>query len=77
MLARLRKAKMAGATVFEGDQGFGSTGQVHRVRYLSDDRPLAVVVVDEPEKIDALVERLASVLHDVVVVVDDVEIVEV
>lgn len=76
VLARLRKAKLAGATVFEADMGFGTSGQLHRGHYLSDDRPLAVVVVDEPEKIDALVGALDAVLRDVVVIVDDVEIVE-
>lgn len=76
VLARLRKAKLAGATVFEADQGFGTSGVLHRGHYLSDDRPLAVVVVDAPEKIDALVDALAAVLHDVVALVEDVEIVE-
>lgn len=76
VLGRARKAKLAGATVFEGDEGFGSTGRVHRGHYLSDDRPLAVVFVDDPEKIDALLDALTPLLEGVLAVVDEVEMLD-
>lgn len=76
VLRRARKAKLAGATVFEGYEGFGGTGSVHRGHYLSDDRPLAVVFVDVPEKIDALLDAIGPLLEGVVTVVDEVEVLD-
>ena len=73
LLKRARKAKLAGATVFEGDEGFGASGHVHREHLMGDDRPLAVVFIDEPDKIDAFLDEVSHLLHDVVVTFDDVE----
>ncbi len=76
LLKRARKAKLAGATVFEGDEGFGASGQVHREHLLADDRPLGVVFIDEPERIDAFLEQVYPLLHGVVVTVDDIEMLD-
>jgi PII-like signaling protein len=76
LLKRARKAKLAGATVFEGDEGFGASGHVHREHLLSDDRPLAVVIVDSPEKIDGFLEEVGHLLTGVVVTVDEIEILD-
>lgn len=76
LLARARKAKVAGAIVFRGAEGFGRSGQLHNVRGLSDDRPLAVVFVDEPAKIDTLLESFGQLLEGVVVVLDAVEVLD-
>lgn len=76
LLKRARKAKLAGATVFEGDEGFGASGHVHREHLLADDRPLAVVFVDEPAKIDAFLDEVGPLLHDVVVTVDEIELLD-
>lgn len=76
ILKRARKAKLAGATVFEGDKGFGVSGYVHRERLLSDDRPLAVVLIDDPGKIDAFLDEIDALLRGVVATVDDIEIVD-
>jgi PII-like signaling protein len=76
LLKRARKAKLAGATVFEGDEGFGASGHVHREHLLADDRPLAVVFIDEPDKIDAFLDEVGPLLHDVVVTVDEIELLD-
>lgn len=76
LLKRARKAKLAGATVFQGDEGFGTSGRMHRDRLLSNDRPLAVVFVDQPERIDAFLDEIIPLLRDVVAVVDDVEMLD-
>ena len=75
LVKRARKFKLAGATVFEGIEGFGASGHLHRVHVVSDDRPLAVVFVDVSDKIDAFLESVTPLLHDVAVVVDEIEIV--
>jgi PII-like signaling protein len=76
LLKRARKAKLAGATVFEGDEGFGASGHVHREHLLSDDRPLAVVIIDEPEKIDRFLEEVGHLLTGIVVTIDEIEILD-
>ena len=76
LLKRARKAKLAGVTVFEGDEGFGASGHVHREHLLSDDRPLAVVIIDHPEKIDGFLEEIGLLLIDVVVIIDEIEILD-
>jgi hypothetical protein len=76
ILKRARKAKLAGATVFKGDGGYGASGQVHQVRLLSDDRPLAVVIIDQPDKIDEFLEGIANLLDGVLVTVDEIEILD-
>lgn len=76
VLKRAREAKVAGATVFEGHQGFGRSGAVHREHLLSDDRPLAVVIVDRPERIDAFLQAARPLLEGVTVTIEDVEILE-
>lgn len=77
LLKRARKAKLAGATVFEGELGFGSAGHLHREHLVSDDRPLAIVVVDAPERIDAFVAELGTTARGVVITIEDVEIIEI
>jgi PII-like signaling protein len=76
LLRRARQAGLAGATVYAAHEGYGESGRVHRVHLVLDDRPVAVVIVDQSEKVDAFLDEAADLLDDVVVVVDDIEIVE-
>jgi uncharacterized protein len=76
LLKRARKAKLAGATVFQGDGGFGESGLIHREHLLSNDRPLAVVFIDRPEKIDGFLNEIWHLLNGVVVTIDEIEILD-
>lgn len=77
LMKRARKAKLMGATVFEGQLGFGTEGQVHREHVFSDDRPLSMVVVDTPDGIERFLNELPELARGIVATVEDVEIVEV
>jgi len=77
IIKRARKAKMAGLTVFEGLEGFGGSGFVHRTHLVSDDAPLALVMVDTPERIDAFVESVTNLLDGVVALRERVEILDI
>ena len=48
---------MAGATVIRGLMGFGAHSSMHtaKILRLSEDLPIIIEIVDEPEKIEALV----------------------
>ena len=76
LFKRARRTKVAGATAFEGDQGYGLSGHVHRGHLMTDDRPLALVIVDDPIKIDEFLENIADLLDGLVATVDDIEILD-
>jgi uncharacterized protein len=76
MIRRARRAKMAGVTVFEAVEGFGNSGFMHRSHLVSDDSPLAVVIVDAPERIETFLSSIAELLSGIRVVLDDVEILD-
>jgi uncharacterized protein len=76
LLKRARKAKLAGATVFAGDEGFGASGHLHSNHALSDDRPIALVIVDQAEKIEEFIDEVSDLLDGVLVTVEEVEILD-
>lgn len=76
VLRRARKAKLAGLTVFEAVEGFGHSGLLHRSHLMSDDAPLAIVIVDAPEKIDRFLASISELLSGIRVVLDDVEVID-
>jgi uncharacterized protein len=64
LLERAREDGMAGATVWRGIEGFGSSGRLRTTRFpdLATGLPLAVEVIDLPERIEmflAAVKQLA------------------
>jgi uncharacterized protein len=76
ILKHARRSKMAGATVFEGAEGFGRSGRVHEEHLLSDDRPLTIVMVDEPAKIDTFLEENSGLFEGVLAIVEEIEILD-
>jgi hypothetical protein len=71
---RAHAAGLAGASVFHGTSGFGASRALHtaHVLSLSDDLPVAVVVVDTAEKVQAFLPQL-DVVVDGLVLVEDVQ----
>jgi uncharacterized protein len=64
LLERAREDGMAGATVWRGVEGFGSSGRLRTGRFpdASTGLPLAVELIDTPERIEgfvSVVKRLA------------------
>jgi PII-like signaling protein len=76
ILRRARRAGLAGATLFEACEGYGLSGRIHRSHLLTDDAPLALVIVDAPDRIDAFIGQLGPLLDGVVATIDDIEIVD-
>ncbi len=77
IVRRAHAAGMAGASVFRGVEGFGASNHLHttRVLSLSDDLPMAVVIVDRPEAIAAFLPQLDEIVSEGLVVLEDVEVV--
>jgi hypothetical protein len=74
---RAHQAGLAGASVFHGIEGYGASGHVHvnRILSFSGDMPVAVVIVDAPERIEAFLPQLDEVLTGGLVTLEDVQIV--
>ncbi len=61
-----KKQGLAGATVQRGLMGFGATSRIHtsKILRLSMDLPIVVEIVDAPEKIDAFLTSIESVVTE-------------
>ncbi|MFJ9588088.1 DUF190 domain-containing protein [Streptomyces acidicola] len=74
---RAHAAGMAGASVFRGIEGFGASSIVHtsRLLSLSEDLPVAVVVVDEEDRVRAFLPELDGLVTEGLVLLDECEVV--
>lgn len=59
---RAHAAGLAGASVFRGIEGFGASSMIHtqRLLSLSEDLPVAVVIVDTEARIRAFLPLIAE-----------------
>ncbi|MEU3188870.1 DUF190 domain-containing protein [Streptomyces sp. NPDC006923] len=74
---RAHRAGLAGASVFRGIEGFGVSSLIHtqRLLSLSEELPVAVVIVDTEEKIEAFLPQLDEVVGEGLVILDDCRVV--
>ncbi|MEW1724378.1 DUF190 domain-containing protein [Streptomyces sp. NPDC093109] len=74
---RAHAAGLAGASVFRGIEGFGASSLIHtqRLLSLSEELPVAVVVVDTEEKVRAFLPDLAELVTEGLVTLDACEVV--
>lgn len=77
IVRRALDAGLAGASVFRGIEGFGSSRQLHTSRILSlaENLPAMVILVDSAEKIEAFLPQLDELKVRGVIALDDVDIV--
>ncbi|MEH0542045.1 DUF190 domain-containing protein [Streptomyces sp. B21-105] len=70
---RAHAAGLAGASVFRGVEGFGASSLIHtsRLLSLSEDLPVAVVIVDTPERVEAFLPQLDELVTEGLVVLDE------
>ncbi len=78
IVVRAHRTGMAGASVFRGVEGYGASNHIHTTRMLSlsDDLPMAVVIVDTPERIEGFLPQLDELVSEGLVIIDDVEVVK-
>jgi len=74
---RAHRAGLAGASVFRGMEGFGASSLIHtsRLLSLSEDLPVAIVIVDIEEKVRAFLPDLDALVTQGLVVLDECEVV--
>lgn len=73
---RAHQAGLAGASVFRGVEGFGRSNHIHTARLLSlsEDLPVAVVIVDSDEKVRAFLPTLDELEIEGLVTLEPVEV---
>lgn len=71
---RAHQFGLAGASVFHGIEGFGSSAVVHtgHAMSISDELPVVIVIVDVPEKIEAFLPKLEGVIDHGMITWDEV-----
>jgi PII-like signaling protein len=74
---RAHAAGLAGASVFRGIEGFGASSLIHtsRLLSLSEDLPVAIVVVDTEERVRAFLPQLDELVDEGLVILDDCEVI--
>jgi PII-like signaling protein len=74
---RAHSAGLAGASVLRGIEGYGASSRVHttRILSLSEDLPIAVIIVDAEDRIRAFLPQLNELITEGLVIVDFVEVI--
>ncbi|MGW1608431.1 DUF190 domain-containing protein [Streptomyces sp. NPDC002285] len=74
---RAHAAGLAGASVFRGIEGFGASSLIHtsRLLSLSEDLPVAVVIVDTEERVRAFLPQLDELVTEGLVTLDACEVI--
>jgi PII-like signaling protein len=74
---RAHTAGLAGASVFRGVEGFGASSLIHTARLLSlsEDLPVAIVVVDTEERVRAFLPQLDELVSEGLVVLEECEVI--
>lgn len=77
IVRRAHCAGLAGASAFRGVEGFGASSLIHtsRLLSLSEDLPVAIVIVDTEERVRAFLPQLDELVTEGLVTLDDCEVV--
>lgn len=74
---RAHVAGLAGASVFRGVEGFGASSLIHtsRLLSLSEDLPVAIVIVDTEERVRAFLPQLDELVTEGLATLDECEVI--
>ena len=78
IVQRAHRAGLAGASVFRGVEGYGASNHIHttRILSLSDDLPIAIIIVDTEEAIQRFVPELDELITEGLVILDEVKVIK-
>ena len=77
IVAKCRELHIAGASVFQGLEGFGESAEIHRAHLVQHDQPLVIAIVETPENIGRLVPAIEAMLDTGLLSISDVEMIRV
>ncbi len=77
IVEHLRGKGLAGATVLRGIEGFGAKAHLHttRILRLSSDLPVLIEIVDQEDRIRAVIPELDTMVGDGLITLEKVEVI--
>jgi uncharacterized protein len=74
---RAHAAGLAGASVLRGIEGYGASSRIHTTRLLSlsEDLPVAVIIVDQQDRIRDFLPQVDELVAEGLVIIDPVEVI--
>src|SRR5262249_8957395 len=74
---RAHRAGLAGASVLRGGEGYGASSRTHPAGLLSrpEALPMAVIIVDQEDRIRAFLPQLDELVTEGLVIIDPVEVI--
>jgi PII-like signaling protein len=74
---RAHTAGLAGASVIRGIEGYGASSHVHttRILSLSEDLPVAVIIIDAAQRVRDFLPQLDELITEGIVIIDPVEVI--
>jgi PII-like signaling protein len=75
---RLKAAGAAGVTVLRGVMGYGANSRIHTAHLLrlSEDLPVVLKIVDQPERVEAALGILDEMVTEGLITVTDTHVVK-
>jgi uncharacterized protein len=77
IVAKCRELQIAGATVFQGLEGFGESAELHRAHLVRRDQPIVIAIVDTAENLERLLPAVEAMLDTGVLATSEVEMIRV
>jgi uncharacterized protein len=75
ILAKCKELGMAGATVYRGIEGYGSSARIRHARALSRDAPIMLSIIDKDEQIQKLIPHLDVMVEEGLIAISNVEVI--
>jgi PII-like signaling protein len=77
IVERLHESGLAGATVLRGIEGFGANARIHtsRLLRLSEDLPILIELVDQEDRVRAILPELDGMVRDGLITLERVEVI--
>ena len=77
IFAKCMELGIAGATVFRGIEGYGSSTRIRHTSHwkFSGDAPIMLSIVDKEEQINRLIPHLDAMVEEGLIVMSDVEVI--
>ena len=73
IVKRCMELRIAGATVFQGLEGYGEKAEIHRRHAIRKDQPIVVTIVDTEENVARLLPEIERMIDTGMIASSDVE----
>jgi uncharacterized protein len=77
IVRKVREEGLAGATVIRGLEGFGAHSRLHtsRILRLSEDLPVVIEIVDQTDRIEAILPSLDEMIGEGLITLEKVRVI--